>query len=303
MSQTVRDKIVNHFITNYYLIPFLEPSLLDINVATRKNKGSSYARDLLIKYINKLLLNNKEIYCLKLDISKYFYTIDHNILINKLKNNILDKNVINLLTQVISSTNKEYINKNINHLNNIYKIDIPYYINNKGLSIGAMCSQFLAIYYLNDLDHFIKEQLKSKYYIRYMDDFIILSNDKEYLKYCYKKIEIKINNLNLEINKKSNIYKLSNGFNFLGFNYKIKNNILNINITNKNYYKIKTKLNILYNKDKLKYYRSYASYYGYFKIIKDMEVKKIKMSTIETYKYYKEKYPPKKNNSKRRNLL
>ena len=303
MSQTVRDKIVNHFITNYYLIPFLEPSLLDINVATRKNKGSSYARDLLIKYINKLLLNNKEIYCLKLDISKYFYTIDHNILINKLKNNILDKNVINLLTQVISSTNKEYINKNINYLNNKYNIDIPYYINNKGLSIGAMCSQFLAIYYLNDLDHFIKEQLKSKYYIRYMDDFIILSNDKEYLKYCYKKIEIKINNLNLEINKKSNIYKLSNGFNFLGFNYKIKNNILNINITNKNYYKIKTKLNILYNKDKLKYYRSYASYYGYFKIIKDMEVKKIKMSTIETYKYYKEKYPPKKNNSKRRNLL
>ena len=170
MSQSIRDKIVNHFVTNYYLIPYLKHSLIDSNVATRKNKGSSYARNLLKKYINKLLINNKnEIYCLKLDISKYFYNIDHKILINKLSNKLLDKDVLELLKTIISNTNKEYINNNIMYYNNKYKINIPCYINNKGLSIGAMSSQFLAIFYLNDLDHYIKEKLKCKYYIRYMD--------------------------------------------------------------------------------------------------------------------------------------
>ena len=77
MSQNIQDKIINHFVTNYYLIPYIESKLIDENVATRKEKGSSYAMKLLKKYFNRLLLQNKnqKIYCLKIDISKYFYTI------------------------------------------------------------------------------------------------------------------------------------------------------------------------------------------------------------------------------------
>lgn len=87
MSQEISDKIVNHFITNYYLIPYLEKSLINENVATRKEKGSKYAMELTKKYFNKLLINypNQEIYCLKIDVSKYFYSIDHDILIEKLQ--------------------------------------------------------------------------------------------------------------------------------------------------------------------------------------------------------------------------
>ena len=70
---------------------------------------------LLKKYFNKIIINNpnKEIYCLKIDVSKYFYSIDHNILLNMLKKRIKDIDVIRLINIIISETNSDYINKNI----------------------------------------------------------------------------------------------------------------------------------------------------------------------------------------------
>ena len=77
---------------------------------------------------------------------------------------------------------------NLNEKEKLKRIDeikrIPIYEKGKGLPIGNMTSQILAIFYLNNLDHFIKEKLHIKYYVRYMDDGVILSNDKKYLKYC-----------------------------------------------------------------------------------------------------------------------
>ena len=77
MSQSISDKIVNHFISKYFLLPYLENKLIDSNVATRKNKGGRYADKLLTNYINEIRLKEKEkdIYCLSVDISKYFYNI------------------------------------------------------------------------------------------------------------------------------------------------------------------------------------------------------------------------------------
>lgn len=89
--------------------------------------------------------------------------------------------------------------------NSNFNTDIPYYKYNTGLSIGAMTSQFLAIYYLNDLDHFIKEKLKAKYYIRYMDDFLIFDTNKDRLKEIWKEIEKVVNDLKLKLNPKSGI--------------------------------------------------------------------------------------------------
>ena len=150
MSQTIKDKIINHFITNYYLIPFLESKLIDSNVATRKEKGSKYANILLRQYFNKILVNNKdkEIYCLKIDVSKYFYSINHEVLINMLGKYIADSDVINLIYMIVKETNKKYVNDNILLFNKLYKTEIPLYTNDKGLSIGAMSSQFLAIFFL-----------------------------------------------------------------------------------------------------------------------------------------------------------
>ena len=292
MSQCVKDKIINHFIVNYYLIPYMENSLIDSNVATRKNKGSKYAMNLLKKYFNKLLINNKdnEIYCLKIDISKYFYTIDHNILLDMVSKKIYDKDVFNLVKLVISETNKDYINNNINYYNNKYNTDIPLYKNNKGLSIGAMSSQFLAIFFLNDIDHYLKEELKSKYFIRYMDDFIILDNNKEKLKKIYRIIDNKLKSKKLNINKKSNIYRCSNGFSFLGYKYQVINNKLNISCKKDTVKRIDKRLKYLKEFDMFKYIKSYGSYYGYFKPVIKKEMIRINLSLKDIYEFGKIKY-------------
>lgn len=79
-----------------------------------------------------------------------------------------------------------------------------------------MTSQLLAIFYLNDMDHFIKENLKIKYYVRYQDDFLLFHHSKEYLKFCFKEIEKFLEKEKLKLNKKSRIYKNTNNFMFLG---------------------------------------------------------------------------------------
>ena len=81
--------------------------------------------------------------------------------------------------------------------------DLPYYYPGKGLPIGNMTSQFLSIYYLNRLDHKIVHDYKIPCYVKYMDDFILIHQDKEYLKEICKKIENELNDVyKLDINKK-----------------------------------------------------------------------------------------------------
>ena len=93
---------------------------------------------------------------------------------------------------------------------------------NLDYSYGAMTSQVLAIFYLNDMDHFIKEILKIKYYVRYQDDFLLFHESKEYLQYCFKELENFLENEKLKLNLKSRIFKSTNNFAFLGRNSKGK---------------------------------------------------------------------------------
>ncbi len=116
----------------------------------------------------------------------------------------------------------------------------------------VMTSQFLSIYYLSALDHYIVNNLHLKYYVRYMDDFIIMHHDLTYLKKCQKEITLKLKEeYNLDINyKKTFITNIREGFSFLGYNYKIINNKIIMKIKRSNYEKIKRKIKII--KAKLK---------------------------------------------------
>ena len=98
MSLNLDDKIINHVMANI-LSKVLEPSLINTNVATRKDKGTHYGIKYLKKYLNGLKGNT--IYALKFDISKYFYSIDHEILKNKLKEQIKDKRFLSILFKII----------------------------------------------------------------------------------------------------------------------------------------------------------------------------------------------------------
>lgn len=83
-----------------------------------------------------------------------------------------------------------------------------------------MTSQVLAIFYLNDFDHFIKEKLKIKYYVRYQDDGLLFHQSKQYLRYCLKEMKAFLEKEHLELNKKTRIYKNTNNYIFLGRNNK-----------------------------------------------------------------------------------
>ena len=220
MSLSVKDKVINHFITKYILENSLSKYLDERNVATRKGMGTDYAIKLVKKYINKLKCKYDNFYVLKLDISKYFYSVDHDVL-KKLMADKLDTYEYDIISKIIDSTNKNYINETINKVkkNN----DIPLYEYNKGLPIGNMTSQFLSIYYLYKLDHFIVNDLHLKYYVRYMDDFIILDSDINKLKDAKKTLIDKLEKeYKLMINeKKTWINNIKYGFSFLGYTYNV----------------------------------------------------------------------------------
>lgn len=192
VSLNMYDKVVNHLISRYILNISLTPCLIDSNCASRNNKGTSYALNLYFKYRNIMNKKYNKYYILKIDIKNYFGSINKEILKNKIKRRIKDKDALNIVFDTLDS--------------------------DKYLSIGFMTSQILGIYYLNDLDHYIKENLKIKYYVRYQDDMILIHNDKNYLKECLIKIEKFLIKEKLELNKKTRIYKNTNNFIFLGRN-------------------------------------------------------------------------------------
>lgn len=282
MSDQMNDKIVNHLIAYKILIPALSPYLIEQNVATRKGYGAKKAYYYFEKYANTLKVNGN-VYVLKIDIKKYFYNIDHNILLNMLKKKIKNKDVINILSRIINQTNEEYINKDILRLKKVeieniksknisdkekaYLIksieELPNYENGKGLSIGNVCSQIMAVFYLSEIDNFIKRELGCKCFLHYMDDYLILSNDKIFLKKIYILLEDKLNEYKLTINYKSNIYKLNNSFTFLGRTYYLKNNKLIHRPRSKTYKMIRKKMEYKKVNDFEGYYSSKISYSGY----------------------------------------
>jgi len=126
-----------------------------------------------------------------------------------------------------------------------------------------MNSQIFAIYYLNDLDHFIKEKLHIKYYVRYMDDFILFSKDKNYLKYCLEKITIYLDKIHLKLNDKTEIINTKDGLNFLGYRYILKDKKIITLINNNTKKRIIRKLNKLEKDIPDNYVSVLSSYKGY----------------------------------------
>lgn len=193
VSQNMHDKVINHLVSRYILYPAIVPCLIDANVASRPNAGTKKGLELFMNFQRICKIKYHTFFILKCDISKFFASIDHEILKDKLKRKIKDKDALKIVFDIIDS-------------------------DTDGLSIGNMSSQVLAIFYLNDMDHFIKEKLKIKYYVRYQDDFLLFHPSKAYLKFCLTEIEKFLKKEKLVLNKKTRIYKSTNNFIFLGRN-------------------------------------------------------------------------------------
>ena len=113
MSQNIKDKIINHLVSKYFLVDIFDKSFIDTSVATRKGKGTHLGLRLTKKYLNEMKRKYNNFYYLKFDISKYFYNMDHEIIKILIRKKIKDKNVLKILDKIVDSTDKEYINKKI----------------------------------------------------------------------------------------------------------------------------------------------------------------------------------------------
>ena len=197
-----RDRIIHHALVRI-IEPILEKGFIYDSCANRIGKGTLFALKRFELFKRKITCNlKKQAFCLKADIKHYFQEVNHNILIKIIKRKIKDKRVIWLIKQILDNgVNGRRDNSG------------------KGMPLGNLTSQFFANVYLNELDYFVKHKLKAKYYIRYVDDFVILHCSKRQLKIWKRKINKFLKEkLKIEIHPdKSRIIPLSRGIDFVGF--------------------------------------------------------------------------------------
>lgn len=194
------DRILQHTLCDNVLSPFFDKRLIYDNCACRKGKGTHFALKRFSKFLHEHYKKyGSNGYILKCDITKYFQNIPHDVLKNKLIKVIPDKDILDLLMKIINSFE---------------------YSENRGLPMGNQTSQLFALFYLDQLDRFVKEKLQIKHYIRYMDDMVLIHPSKEYLKKCLNGMnDLVENELKLSFNSKTQIFPLRNGIDFLGFHF------------------------------------------------------------------------------------
>ncbi|WP_034629499.1 RNA-directed DNA polymerase [Desulfotruncus alcoholivorax] len=194
-----KDRVVHHALCAV-IEPIFERAFIYDSYACRNGKGTHAAADRTTYFVRKLQHLYPQIYCLKCDIKQYFPSVNHNILKKIIRKKIACKSTLWLIDEIIDSVADD---KNIN---------------SKGMPIGNLTSQLYANIYLNELDHFVKEKLQIKHYVRYMDDFIILCHDKTILWSIKRDIEVFLRHyLDLELNGKTGIFPISQGIDFCGY--------------------------------------------------------------------------------------
>ena len=253
-----RDRVIHHAICNV-IEPSFEKKFIHDSFANRIGKGGLNAIKRFDVYKRKVSKNNNvKCFVLKADVKHYFPSVNHEVLLRLLENEIKDREVVSLIKIILKNHESK--------------------TENKGMPLGNLTSQLFANIYLNELDQFVKHELKAKHFIRYVDDFVILHRNKEVL----KKYESRINQflkekLQLELHReKTKIILLNQGISFLGF--KIFYHHKTLQRKNKNKFKnklIKTKKE--YNKGKI----------DREKIIEVFEGHLAYASNANTYKYRK----------------
>lgn len=237
------DKIVQHSLCDNVLLPKLAEVFIRNNFAGQIGKGTLFGLETAKKdMLDAYTAHGMNIYILKADVTKFFYNIDHEILKGLVAEQFNDDGIRWLCNLIIDSTE------------------------GKGLPLGNQTSQVFALLYLNGLDHYITETLGIEYYGRYMDDFYLIHKDKEYLKYCLKKITEYVEGLELTLNGKTQIMPFKNGIKFLGFHTYIRDGKVVCKIRNENKhngvrkYKRMAKLVAEGKLDRKKFDECYTSY-------------------------------------------
>lgn len=198
------DRIVHQWLIEEFIKPYYLPRFIKDSYACIPGRGSHAAVKRIQGYMRDMRQRQGKYYIVKMDISKYFYNIDRDVLFKILKRVITNSQLLDLLHTIIFSDEERV-----------------------GIPIGNYTSQYFANIYLNELDQYCKHNLGVKYYVRYMDDFILLAPNKRKAKRWYRAIQRYAEGyLHLKLNPKSCFYPSSHGLDFVG--YKIMNNCLRL---------------------------------------------------------------------------
>jgi retron-type reverse transcriptase len=200
---TVRDRLVHRAVYRQ-LYPFFDKRFIHDSYSCRNNKGTHRALDRFRFFARKISKNNtKACWVLKCDIRKFFASIDHNILFHILNKSIADKEIMSLLNEIIGSFSSSYSDL----------------FNKRGLPLGNLTSQLLVNIYMNEFDQYVKHALKVKCYIRYADDFVFMSHDREQLENILRYIAVYLDkHLRLKLHpRKVSISTVTSGVDFLGW--------------------------------------------------------------------------------------
>jgi len=195
MALPFRDRVVHHALCNI-IEPIFDKIFIYDSYACRRGKGTHAGANRVTQFLRRIQNQYGRVYCFKADISKYFPSIDHRILKEIIERKIKCEDTMWLINEIIDSTGE-----------------------GRGIPIGNLTSQLFANIYLNELDYFVKHQLKIKFYVRYMDDFVVLHHDKSYLRDVWHQVECFLaERLNLSLNRKTQIFPVwSRGIDFLGY--------------------------------------------------------------------------------------
>ena len=189
------DRVVHHAFGNV-VEPLFDRAFIFDSYACRKGKGSHAAADRYTEF------SHRAKYVLKCDISRYFASIRHDVLFGAVAKRIADRKTLWLAERIVRSRNDEGL----------------LWPSGRGIPIGNLTSQFFANVYLNDFDHWMKEEMGCRYYIRYVDDFLILDDDKRRLHDLIPRIEGKLAEIGLDLHpRKRTVSPVSEGCDFMGY--------------------------------------------------------------------------------------
>jgi len=191
---TVRDRLLHHALYRI-LYPYFDTKFIHDSYSCRNHKGTHRALGRFEYFTRRVSCNyTKQCFVLKCDIRKFFASIDHEILLTILRKYIDNEDILWLLSRIITSFEK-------------------------GLPLGNLTSQLLVNIYMHEFDHYVKHDLRVQCYIRYADDFVFVSGDREYLENILQKCDSFFKDtlaLSLHPNKVS-ITTIYSGIDFLGW--------------------------------------------------------------------------------------
>ena len=199
-SVSFRDRVYQRSINDNELYPVMTRSFIKDNWACQKGKGTDGARDRFQEFQHKFYRKHgRNGYYAQFDVEHYYQTMSHDYIENMFKEK-LSEEAFQMVKEVLRGQ----------------------FDGDMGYNPGSQMIQIAGISALNPLDHFIKEQLHIKYYIRYMDDFILMHESEEYLEYCKKRIEEELAKIGFKLHpKKTRIFPVTEKIRFLGFDFQL----------------------------------------------------------------------------------